>query len=192
MLLIPLVLISVLQLLEREDLRIHHRVDIISFDRGVHSLELLPRSHQQTANGADVGQRIEHGGLRFGLETTHETDDADHTLELDGGQGVGHGVGAADLDDVVHADAAGQLLRGLTPLGIFLVVDDVVCSQLLQFLALLGGGCGRDDAGAGGLGELHLHDRQSFAITMRIVTRVLKLTCTANTETPPVPCVKTH
>jgi hypothetical protein len=57
---------------------------------------------------------------------------------------------------VLHAAAAGcELLGFLAPVGDFLVVDDVVGTESLELLALLGGRGGGDDFCAGGFGELN-------------------------------------
>lgn len=60
---------------------------------------------------------------------------------------------------MVAADAAGGQGAGLlAPVGVLLVVDDMVCAVLLQELRLGLRGRGGDDAGAGSLCELQGED----------------------------------
>lgn len=156
-LLVPHVLVCLLCLLESEHLLIKDRVDVVGLDRRDHRLQLLPASDVDASECADVAQCVE--GSRRRLHAAQEPDDGDYALELDSLHALLERRGAADLEDVVHAGLARrQLLGGAAPARVLLVVEDVVRAQLLQGLGLVGGGCGGDDLGAGGLGELQGKD----------------------------------
>lgn len=156
MLLVPHVLVSLLGLVQSKDLLVNNRLDVVRLNGTVHLLELLPASYQHAADGADVVEALEESRLLLALSTTEETDNGNHTIERNGFERLGHGVGTTDFENVLHAAAAGcELLGFLAPVGDFLVVDDVVGSQGLELLALLGGGGGGDDFCASGFGELH-------------------------------------
>lgn len=155
-LLVPLVLVRLLHLLEPKDLLVNDRLDLVRVNRLVHLVKLLLRADEQAADGADVGQRIEQRRLVLGrVAVREESDDGDDALELDGLERLRDGARPADLDDVVRARAAGrQALGDLAPVRRLLVVDDVVRAELLELLALGGGGRRRDDGRAGGDGKL--------------------------------------
>ena len=152
-LLVPHVLVSFLELLQREDLLIDHRVNVIRLDSARHILHLQPAADQDTADCADVVQGLEEGRLVL-CHAADETDNADDAVDGDGLQTLGHGLGPTDLDDVLHARAASELLGLLAPVGHLIVVDDVVGAVRLECLGLGGGRCGCDDARARCLGEL--------------------------------------
>lgn len=153
----PHVIVGLTCLLQGELRLIDNRVDVVGLDGGDHLLHLGLGPDENTAGGADAAEDIENSRLR--LSTAEETDDADNALHLDGGQRVLHGVGTADLDDVVHTLAVGgQALGRLAPVCVLLVVDDVVGTELLEHLTLLLGGSGGDHGGASGLGELQSED----------------------------------
>ena len=88
--------------------------------------------------GVVAYQAIEVGGLVL-AHAADEADDGDDAVNGDGLERLRHGRGPADLDDVLHAGAAGRQLLGLlAPVGRLLVVDDMVGAVLLQQLGLLG------------------------------------------------------
>lgn len=153
MLLVPHVLVSLLELLQREDLLIDNRVNIIRLDSPCHILHLQPAANQDTADCADVVQSLEESRLVL-LHAADEADDGDDAVDGDGLQTLGHGLGPADLDNVLHAHAASELLGLLAPVGHLLVVDDVVGAVRLERLGLGTGRCGCDDACACCFGEL--------------------------------------
>jgi hypothetical protein len=155
-LLVPHVLVSLLSLVESEDLLVDDRLDIVGFDGTVHLLELLPAANKHATHGADVVEALEESRLLLSLGAGQETNDGDHAVEGNGFEGLGHGVGSADFENVLHAAAAGRELLGfLTPVGDFFVIDDVVGAEGFELLAFLGRRCGRDDFCAGSFGELH-------------------------------------
>ena len=156
-LLVPLELISLLELLERKHLLVDNGLDVVGLDRSIHLLKLLSAAHIDTANGANVDKCIEQGRLLV-AGATNETDDGNDTFEADGLEGLLQGVGATDFDDVVYADAAGELFGGLAPVGVVAVVDHVVGAEGLEFIGLFLGGGGGDDTGTGCLCELQGED----------------------------------
>lgn len=102
-----------------------------------------------------MAQRVKDAGLALGVNTTKETDDADHTLELDGLETLGKGASTANLDNVVSTRAVGSELAGrLAPVGVGLVVDNVVGTELLQLLGLRFRRGSGNDGRTGGFSEL--------------------------------------
>lgn len=156
-LLVPLELVSLLELVKSEGLLVNDRLDVVGLDGLVHLLELLSAADVDTADSANVDESVEKSGLLV-VGAADEANDGDDTLEADGLERLLEGVGAANFDDVLDADAAGDLLCRLTPVGVLAVVDDVVGTELLELVALCLGRGGGDDTGTGGLGELDGED----------------------------------
>jgi len=189
-LLVPHILVGLLSLIESEDLLINNGLNVVRLNGTVHLLKLLPASHQHTAYGADVVEALEESRLLLALGTTEETNDGDHAVERNGFEGLGHGVGSADFEDVLNTTAAGcELLGFLAPVGDFLVVDDVVGTESLELLALFGGGGGGNDLCASGFGEL---DREHADAASTLGEDPVTGLQTAALETvQAVPCSKT-
>lgn len=125
-------------MLKGEDLLIHNRVDVVGLDGLDHVVHHSLATNVDTADSTDVAQGIKNVGHGLGVSTTNKSDDADHTLELDALKTLVEGTAASDLDDVVDTNAVrSQLARHITPVGLSLVVDDMVGAQFLQFLRLL-------------------------------------------------------
>jgi hypothetical protein len=156
-LLIPLELISLLELLKSKDLLIDDRLDVVSLNSSIHLFKLLSAANVDTANSADVDESIEEGRLLI-ASATDETDDGNDTFKADGLEGLLKSVGTTDFDDVVYTHTAGDLLGGFAPVGVFSVVDDVVGTEGLEFVGLFLGGGGGDDTSTGCLCELESED----------------------------------
>lgn len=159
-LLVPLELVSFLELVESEDLLVDDRLDVVGLNGSVHLLKLLSAADINTADGTDVDESIEKSGLLV-VGAADEADDGDNTLEANGLERLLQSVGTTDLDDVVDTDTTGDLLCGLTPVGVLAVVDNVVGTQSLQLLALLLRRSGGDDTSTSGLSELDGEDRDT-------------------------------
>ncbi|KAG9679860.1 NAD(P)-binding protein, partial [Aureobasidium melanogenum] len=159
-LLVPLELVSFLELVESEDLLVDDRLDVVGLNGSVHLLKLLSAADIDTANGTDVDESIEKSGLLV-VGAADEADDGDNTLEANGLERLLQSVGTTDLDDVVDTDTAGDLLCGLTPVGVLAVVDNVVSTEGLELLALLLGRSGGDDTSTSSLSELDGEDRDT-------------------------------
>lgn len=157
MLLVPLELVSLLELVKSEDVLVNDGLDVVGLDGGVHLLELLSAANVKTADCADVDESVEKSGLLL-VGATDETNDGNDTLEADGLERLLEGVGTTDLDDVVHTNTASDLLGGLTPVGVLAVVDNVVGTESLELLTLLLGRSSGDDTGTSSLGELDSED----------------------------------
>lgn len=107
-----------------------------------------------------MAQRVQDAGLALGVRTTEETDDADHTLEFDCLETLRKGASTANLNNVVNTRVVGGELAGcLTPVGVGLVVDNVVGTELLQLLGLRFGRCSSNDGRTGGFSELYPRNR---------------------------------
>jgi hypothetical protein len=158
----PLVLVSLTELLQAEDLGVNNRAELldVGLDSAAHVLHLGSASDEETAGGAEVGKAVEETRVVL-ASTTDEADDGDDTINLDGVERLLHGRGTGDLDDVVDTSTAGDLLGLGSPLGSLLVVDDVVSTELLEKLGLLAGAGGSDNLGTSSLGELNSEDRNT-------------------------------
>ena len=158
----PLVLVSLTELLQAEDLGVDNGAELleVGLDSAAHVLHLSSAADKETAGGAEVGKAVEETGVVL-AGTTDEADDGDDTVDLDGVERLLHGRGTGDLDDVVDTGTAGDLLGLGSPLRSLLVVDDVVSTELLEKLGLLAGRSGSDDLGASSLGELNSKDRNT-------------------------------
>lgn len=195
MLLVPLVLVGLLDLVQREHLVVDHRLDVIGLDGPVHLLELLPATHINTSDGADVGQGLEDRGLFLPLDPAQESNDADDPIEPDRLERLVHGVRPADFDDMLDPTRSCDLLGGLSPVLIFGVEDDVVGADRLDSVSLGLGRRGRDDSSPNGLCELvegSVVSPVSGLDRLILSYRSGTLTWIANMETPPVPWVKTQ
>lgn len=142
-------------MLKGEDLLIHNRVDVVGLDGLDHVVHHSLATNVDTADSTDVAQGIKNVGHGLGVSTTNKSDDADHTLELDALKTLVEGTAASDLDNVVDTNAVrSQLARHITPVGLSLVVDDMVGAQFLQFLRLLLGRGSSNDSCAGRFSKL--------------------------------------
>ena len=122
MFLIPHILVRFLGLSQRKSLFVHHRLDPGGLNRPVHSLKLEPTSNQNTSNRTNVGQAFQETRLVF-AHTPQETDDVDHSVNLDGLEGLSESVWSANFNDVVDTEfVRGKCLGGLTPFLVGLVV----------------------------------------------------------------------
>ena len=155
----PLVLVSLTELLQAEDLGVDNGAELleVGLDSAAHVLHLGSASDKETSGGAEVGKAVEETGVVL-ASATDEADDGDDTIDLDGVERLLHGRGTGDLDDVVDTSTASDLLSLGSPLRSLLVVDDVVSTELLEKLGLLAGAGGSDDLGASSLGELNSED----------------------------------
>jgi hypothetical protein len=156
-LLVPLELVSLLELIKSKDFLINNRLDVVGLDSSIHLLKLLSAANVNTTNSADVNQSIEESRLLI-ASTTDETDNGNNTFEANGLERLLEGVGAADLDNVVDANTACELLGCLAPVGVLSVVDNVIGTEGLEFVGLFLGGSGGDDAGTGCFCELESED----------------------------------
>lgn len=149
------VVVRLLGLVKGEDLVIDHRVDVVGFNSADHILHQGLATNIDTAHGADLAQDLEDHGLARGVATAKEANDADDTLELDALETFLERSGASDFDNVVNTLLVGREVTGnVAPVGLGLVVDDVVGAKLLQLLSLLGGRSRRDHSRAGRFGKL--------------------------------------
>ena len=153
MLLVPHVLVGLLGLLEGEDLLVDNGVNVVGLNGAVHVLKLVAAADQEAADGGDAAQDLQEAGLLV-AGAGEEANDADEAVDADGLERLLCGERAADFDDMVDTAAAGQLLRGLSPVGVFLVVDDVVGTDGLELVGLGLGGGGCNDLGTSCLCEL--------------------------------------
>lgn len=160
-LLVPHVLVRLLGLRKLEHLLVNNRLDVVGLDSTGHLLHQRSAADIHTPDGADVRQRLQETRLLLRLCTAQESNNGDHAVEADRLQRLLHGTWPADLEHVLHAHAARQLLGRLAPVRVFFVVDDVVCAELLQSVRLVLRRGGRDHPRAGGLGELHREDRDA-------------------------------
>lgn len=131
-------------------------MDVVGLNGLDHVVHQGLATNVDTPHGTDVAQRVEDAGLALGVNTTKETDDADHTLELDGLETLGKSSSAANLDNVVHTRVVGGQLAGrFAPVGVGLVVDNVVGAELLQLLGLRVRRGSGNDSRTGGFSELY-------------------------------------
>lgn len=130
-------------------------MDVVGLNGLDHVVHQGLAAHQDTPHGADVTQCIQDAGLALRVDTIEETDDADDTLELDALEALSKSASAANLNNVVHTRVVrSELPGGLTPVGVGLVVDDMIGTELLQLLSLGCGGSGSDDGRASSFSEL--------------------------------------
>lgn len=155
----PLVLVSLLELIQIKDLGIDNWSKSlgVSLDSTAHFLHLDSASDEDTASGADVGQVLKETRL-FLAWAGNKANDGDEATDLDTGQALLHGRGAGNLDDVVNTDASCQFLGLDAPFGSLAVVDDVVGAELLEELSLLIRTRCCDYPSASSLGELDSKD----------------------------------
>lgn len=156
-LLVPVMRKRLSGLVEAEDALIHHGLDVFGLDGRVHLLELRARPDQDAAYDAAVGPCVEHGWLLSGgfVVAAEEADDGNNAFVAHRGEALGHGVSAADFEDMADADVVGgEVLGGGAPVWVGGVVDNVVDAEGFKLGGFGGGGGGGDDGGAGGHGEL--------------------------------------
>lgn len=114
-------------------------MDIVGLNSPDHVAHQRLATHVDTTNGANVAESVDDARLPFGTSTTKESDHTDHTLKLDALEALRERAAATNLNNVVHASTIGsQLASSLAPVRVVLVVDDMVGSELLELLSLLG------------------------------------------------------
>lgn len=81
----PLVLVRLLQLLQRKGLLVHHGPQPlrVSLNGEAHVLHLLAATHQDPPRGAQVGQALEEAGLVLGM-AADKADNGNQARHLDG------------------------------------------------------------------------------------------------------------
>lgn len=183
------VLKGLLSLLQGKDLGIEHRVDVVNLDRLHHVVHQGLASNKNTSHGTDVVEGAQNGRLALGVGATNKANDVDESFKLDALETLLESAGTTDLDDVIHTNVVrGQSASDLAPVGVRLVVDDVVRSEFLQLLALFFRGGGRNNGGTGRFSKLHT---QISFVAPWICDSPEILTCNAKMLTPPVPCTNT-
>src|ERR1019366_8044936 len=114
------------QVLQREA-AVHHRFDGIRFNRA-YSLDLIgPAADRNALQPQPLRLNRDEGNTA--VKTADCADDCQMPAGAGRDQRLRHGIGPADFDYVVDAKAIGEAERGLAPVGIFAVVDDVIRPQ---------------------------------------------------------------
>ena len=143
-------------LFKTEHLLIHHRVDIIGLDGPNHILHQGLATNIYTTHSADVSQRLENGRLCLRVHATNEPNNADDTLELHALEALLERSATTHFDNVVDTSSVrSQLASSIAPVGLGLIIDDMISTELLELLGLQGGRCGRDNCCTSGFGELY-------------------------------------
>src|SRR5438105_5335706 len=130
---------------------VNHRSQLVQRDRSIHRLEHLPAANEDALD-ADALHQDRHG-IDRAATARQDADQADLAARAHGAERLAERSGAADLDDVIDADAAGQFAGAIAPLRRRLVVDAVGRAELLDPLQLLVAARRGDDAGTEKLGE---------------------------------------
>jgi hypothetical protein len=156
-LLVPLELVSLLELVKSKDLLINNRLDVVGLDSSIHLLKLLSAADVDTTNSADVDKSIEESRLLI-ASTANESNNGNNTFEANSLKRLLQSVGTTDFNDVVDANTTCELLGGFAPVGVLSVVDNVIGTEGLEFVGLFLGGSGGDDTGTGCFCELEGED----------------------------------
>lgn len=131
--------ISFPSLMQTEDLVIHHGVDIIGLNSPDHVPHQGFATNIDTANSANVIQCFQHSRLGLRVDASEETNNTDNTLELHALKALLKSAASAHFDNVVHASSLGSQLAGsVTPVGVNLIVNDMVGTKLLELVGLVG------------------------------------------------------
>jgi hypothetical protein len=80
---LPLILISVLGVIKRKDLRVNNGVDLGQVNCSIHFHKLLLRSNKNTSHYADIVQGIHQRWLLVAISRSQESNNSDKTLKLD-------------------------------------------------------------------------------------------------------------
>lgn len=142
------VVVGLPSLLQREDLLVNDRLEVIRLNGSDHILHLLPGADEDTPECAKVLQSIKNSGFAIGPRSTKEADDIDHSIQLDGLDTLIDRPRTADFQDLVNSHAASKLACGLTPVRVLLVIDDVVGAEFLEDLGLFSRGRSCDNSSA--------------------------------------------
>lgn len=114
-------------------------MNVVGLDSPDHIPHQRLAAHINTPNGANVAEGVQDAWLTLGTGTTQESDHADNSLKLDALEALSEGPAATHFDDIIHTSTLGsQLASSLAPVGVVLVVDNVVGSELLELLTLFG------------------------------------------------------
>ena len=123
---------------------IDHRLHIMGLDRGNHIGLILLTAHGNATQPAILGHQCRSGHLT--RPTGEYTDQANTAIHRQRADGLRQVTWAAHFNHQIHTGAAGQLKRLLTPVGVGLVIDQVLSAQGTEPLELGIGGRGSDHA----------------------------------------------
>lgn len=142
-------------LVKAKHLLIHHRVDIIGLDGSDHIPHESFATNINTTHSADVTQCLQNSRLCLRVHASKEPNNTDDTLELHALETLLERSATTHLDNVVYTcSVRSQLASSLTPVGLSLVIDNVIGTELLELLSLLcRRGC-RNNCRASSFGEL--------------------------------------
>ena len=102
--------------------------------------------------------RHEHGRRHSARPPGQDADQRDVAADARGPDRLRQRARATHFNDVIHADAAGQLPHPVAPSLVLAVVDAVGSAHGAKPLQLLVGGGGRDDRGPHGPSDLQRKD----------------------------------
>lgn len=160
-LLLPHVFIRFPGLFQGEHFLVDHRVNVVGLDGFHHVLHLSLRADIHASHRADPGESFQQCRVALRVRVAQESDDADNALELDRLQALLQSARSTNIQHVVNAlIVVRELARRLSPVGILLVVDNVVGAQLLEELEFVVRRGSSDDGGTGGFGELYIKVRE--------------------------------
>lgn len=112
-------------------------MDVVHLNSLDHVIHQSLASDIYTPNGADVVECFKHARLTLVIDTSEETNDTDCALELDALQTLSKSSRATHFDNVVDTDVVGsQRASDFAPVGVRLVVNDMIRSKLLELLGL--------------------------------------------------------
>lgn len=129
-------------------------MDVVRLNSSDHILHLESTPYVYSTNGAEMRKCVEGRRLALRVGLRKEANDRNDTLIFNGLEALLESSRATNFNDVIHASTTGEFLCGLPPAWITLVVDNVVCTKLLQFVCLFGAGSRGDYSGTGSFGEL--------------------------------------
>ena len=136
-----------------QHLFIHCRLDPRRINRAIHILKQHPTPHQRAPNHATMLQHLQETRHVLRL-ASYKANYRNDPARPDSIKGLSDRGWAADFDHMVNASVVvGELLGGLTPVGVGFVVDNVG-TELLESGGFGVAASGGDDARASGFGEL--------------------------------------
>lgn len=130
-------------------------MDIIGLDGTDHIPHESFATNINTTHSADVTQCLQDSRLCLRVHASKESNNTDNTLELHALETLLERSATTHLNDVVYTSSIrSQLASSLAPVGLSLVIDDVIGTELLELLSLLcRRGC-RNNYRASSFGEL--------------------------------------
>lgn len=97
------VLICLLHILQAKHLFVNNGLDASRINRSIHLLKHESISHMYASYNTAMTQAVQEGRLLLRRRPAHKSNDTNTAVGFDRFQGLRHGFGPPDFNDMIHA-----------------------------------------------------------------------------------------